>query len=226
MADNQTISDFWNNSTSANNSFEGRIEIPTLGLDEITVCCIINLLIEVFGNGLLILMIITEKFLMDPQKRTVINQLITHLNYVYLLNNLIAAPILTYIIIAGAYYKLGNVIIPVRFHKMSNKLFSGHELAVFMLYFSCFVYWQSLFTLVQITILNLLYINCWNRMMAIDENFLSSICIQMNYILSTFLFTVRFFTEQHIENRHYQATRRLFGLKGPLTELYPTIKFW
>ena len=108
---NQTLQDSWNNSTSANDSFEERIEIPTLGFDEIIVCCVINLLIEVFGNGFLILMIITEKYLMDPQKRTVINQLITHLNYVYLLNNLIAAPMLTYIIIAGAYYKLGNSII-------------------------------------------------------------------------------------------------------------------
>ena len=107
--DNQTISGVWNNFTSANDSFEERIEIPTLGLEEMVVCCFINFLIEVFGNGFLILMIITEKFLMDPQKRTVINQLITHLNYVYLLNNLVAAPMLTYIIIAGAHYKIGNV---------------------------------------------------------------------------------------------------------------------
>ena len=105
---NQTILESWNDLTSSNDSFEGRIEIPTLDLDEIIVSCVINLLIEFFGNGLLILMIITEKYLMDPQKRTVINQLITHLNYVYLLNNLVAAPMLTYIIIAGAYYKLGN----------------------------------------------------------------------------------------------------------------------
>ena len=105
---NQTLQASWNNSTSSNDSFEGRIEIPTLDLDEIIVSCVINLLIEVFGNGLLVLMIITEKYLMDPQKRTVINQLITHLNYVYLLNNLVAAPMLTYIIIAGAHHKIGN----------------------------------------------------------------------------------------------------------------------
>ena len=95
---NQTLQVSWNNSTSSNDSFEVQLEIPTLDPHEIIVCCVINLLIEVFGNGLLILMIITEKYLMDPQKRTVINQLITHLNYVYLLNNLVAAPMLTYII--------------------------------------------------------------------------------------------------------------------------------
>ena len=103
--ENQTSLDCWNTSTSANDSFEVKVEIPTLDLDEIIVCCVINFLIEVFGNGLLILMIITEKYLMDPQKRTVINQLITHLNYVYLLNNLVAAPILTYIITQN---KIGN----------------------------------------------------------------------------------------------------------------------
>ena len=106
---NQTSQVLWNNFTSSNDSSEVRVEIPTLDLDEIIICCVINFIIEVFGNGLLILMIITEKYLMDPQKRTVINQLITHLNYVYLLNNLVAAPMLTNIIIAGAHYKIGNV---------------------------------------------------------------------------------------------------------------------
>ena len=102
---NQTSQVLWNNFTSSNDSSEVRVEIPTLDLDEIIICCVINFIIEVFGNGLLILMIITEKYLMDPQKRTVINQLITHLNYVYLLNNLVAAPLLTYIIIHN---KIGN----------------------------------------------------------------------------------------------------------------------
>ena len=105
--ENQTSLDCWNTSTSANDSFEVKVEIPTLDLDEIIVCCVINFLIEVFGNGLLILMIITEKFLMDPQKRTVINQLITHLNYHYLLNNLVAAPLLTYII---THNKIGKIL--------------------------------------------------------------------------------------------------------------------
>ena len=95
---NQTRQDCWNTSTTVNDSLEVRVEIPTFDLDEIIVCCVINIIIEVFGNGLLVLMIITEKFLMDPQKRTVINQLITHLNYHYLLNNSVAAPLLTYII--------------------------------------------------------------------------------------------------------------------------------
>ena len=104
--ENQTSLDCWNTSTSANDSFEVKVEIPTLDLDEIIVCCVINFLIEVFGNGLLILMIITEKFLMDPQKRTVINQLITHLNYHYLLNNLVTAPLLTYII---THNKIGKI---------------------------------------------------------------------------------------------------------------------
>ena len=223
---NQTSQVLWNNFTSSNDSSEVRVEIPTLDLDEIIICCVINFIIEVFGNGLLILMIITEKYLMDPQKRTVINQLITHLNYVYLLNNLVAAPLLTYIIIHN---KIGNakiISITLDLNWTVVKLFSGHEVAVFMLYLTLYVYWQSLFTLVHITILNLLYINCWNRMMALDENFLSTICIQINYVLSALLFTVRFVTEQHNENRHYQAIRRLFGYKGPLTKLYPTIKFW
>ena len=58
-------------------------------MDEIIALIVINIVIEIFGNGLLVLMIINEKRLMDPQKRTAINQIATNMNCLYILNNLI-----------------------------------------------------------------------------------------------------------------------------------------
>ena len=68
-------------------------------MDEIIALIVINIVIEIFGNGLLVLMIINEKRLMDPQKRTAINQIATNMNCLYILNNLIGSPMLTVTII-------------------------------------------------------------------------------------------------------------------------------
>ena len=182
-----------------------RFEAGSVEMDEIIACIVINIFIEIFGNGLLVLMIINERHLMDPQKRTAINQIATNMNCLYILNNLIGSPLVTVTIIY-------------------NDI--GHVAALILLYFTTWVYLLSLFTLVQFTILNLLYINCWNKMMFVNENFLASVCIQSSNIIAGIMMSVKFLTEQHNVNIHYQRARNLFGLKGPLTELYPTIKLW
>ena len=142
---------------------------------------------------------------MDPQKRTAINQIATFMNYLYILNNVIGSPLLTSAIICDDI---------------------GHVLALILVYFTMWIFLLSLFTLVQFTVLNLLYINYWNKMMSINEDFLSSVCIQSMNIVAGLIMTVKFITEHHNVNKHYQSARNLFGLKGPLTDLYPTIKLW
>ena len=57
---------------------------------------LIILIIETIGNGLLALMIIYERYIEDPQKRTVNNQLISHLCGWLIINNIIGAPIVMY----------------------------------------------------------------------------------------------------------------------------------
>ena len=162
---------------------------------------------------------------MDPQKRTAINQIATHMNYQYILNNIIGAPLLTLTII---YNDIGSISLEILFidRLSSSNLIVGHELALLILYLTTWMVHLSLFTLMQFTILNLLYIKCWNRMLSINQDFLTMICIQINYVIVAFLVTVRFCTEQHNVNIHYQSTRNLFGLTGPLPDLYPKIRFW
>ena len=110
ICQNSTLSleelEYENDSLFKNDSSGLKFEAGTIETDEIIVCCAINFIIETFGNGLLILMIINEKYLMDPQKRTAINQIATHMNYQYILNNLIGAPLLTLTII---YNDIGSI---------------------------------------------------------------------------------------------------------------------
>ena len=207
---NQTLEPNLNSNCFNDTSIEDfigqiRFEAGSIEMDEIIVVCVINIIIEIFGNGLLVLMIINERRLMDPQKRTAINQIATYMNCLYILNNLIGSPLVTVTIIY-------------------NDI--GHVGALITLYFTMWVYLVSLFTLVEFTILNLLYINCWNKMMFVNEDFLASVCIQISNVIAGLIMSVKFLTQQHNVNKHYQSARNLFGLKGPLTELYPTIKLW
>ena len=73
----------------------------------IMICIVLAIDIEIIGNGLLVLVIVYEKFTMDPQKRTVINQLVTIACFFFLIQNIFGVPIMTYIIIvkdAGKIY--------------------------------------------------------------------------------------------------------------------------
>ena len=63
------------------------------------ICIVLAIVIEIIGNGLLVLVIVYEKFTMDPQKRTVINQLVTIACFFFLIQNIFGVPIMTYIII-------------------------------------------------------------------------------------------------------------------------------
>jgi len=63
------------------------------------ICIVLATVIEIIGNGLLALVIVYEKFTMDPQKRTVINQLVTIACFIFLIQNIFGVPIMTYIII-------------------------------------------------------------------------------------------------------------------------------
>ena len=72
----------------------------------IGICCFITLFVEIFGNGNLLIMMIYERFGMDPQKRTVNNQLIFNLCLSNLIQNLISCPLFTYRLLVSPLGKL------------------------------------------------------------------------------------------------------------------------
>ena len=112
---------------------------------------------------------------------------------------------------------------------ISNQLkccFVGHEMAVFLIFFMNYILLMSNFVLIEITLLHLLYINKWHSMLMIDEDFLTAVCIQVANVFTALILSVNFLTQKYLINVHYQASRNLLGLTGPLQDLYPTIKFW
>ena len=67
-----------------------QFETNTKVLYEAVICVGIALATEIIGNGLLTLIIVYEKFTMDPQKRTAINQLVSFACYIFLIHNIIS----------------------------------------------------------------------------------------------------------------------------------------
>ena len=65
-------------------SFNMKFESGFVDSEEIFICCLINILIEIFGNGLLVLMIINETMIVKPRERTVNNRLITYMCWHYI----------------------------------------------------------------------------------------------------------------------------------------------
>ena len=81
----------------------------TIEYKEAIICVAIAIIISILGNGLLSLIIIYEKYTMDPQKRTVINQLVSHACQLLLIHNFVGIPLMTYVIIvddAGKSYPI------------------------------------------------------------------------------------------------------------------------
>ena len=109
------------------------------------------------------------------------------------------------------------------FSKLSNV---GHFLTLVNLYLVKIVVSINGFILIEITIFRCLYITYWSRLMSIDEDFLTLICMEINCTIAMMQFVMNFKCEEYLVNYYYQASRNLFGLTGPLKDLYPTYQFW
>ena len=83
-------------------------ETNEIEVDEAIICVVFATIIQLIGNGFLSLIIVYEKCTMDAQKRTIINQLVSHACLWLIFYNLVGISITTYIIIvndAGKFQK-------------------------------------------------------------------------------------------------------------------------
>ena len=75
----------------------------------ISTCIIIICIVEIIGNGNLIIMMVYERYAMDPQKRTVNNQLISYLCFVGIIQNLVCCPIISHRMLISPLGKSFNI---------------------------------------------------------------------------------------------------------------------
>ena len=84
---------------------EENIQEQIVSPDVITLYAFLLLLVESLGNFLLFCIVWYEKYGMDPQKRTVTNQLLSRMIFVQILYNIFILPFLTAIEIIGPFSK-------------------------------------------------------------------------------------------------------------------------
>ena len=124
------------------------------------------LFIEIVGNGCLFATFVYERFGMDPQKRTVINQLLSQCCWTIMVFNITSLPIV-----------------------ISRRLF-GPLASAFAIWFiinaRLYVCMISLL-LSELMILKCMYICKWSVMAMKDDNLISSVILRTNILLSSLI---------------------------------------
>ena len=124
------------------------------------------LCLEIIGNGCLFATFAYERFGMDPQKRTVINQLLSQCCWTIMIFNITSFPVIIFRRLLGP---------------LNSKI-----AAWFFLNGRIFISMISLL-LSELMILKSLYICKWSIMAMKDDNLISKIILRINILLSSLL---------------------------------------
>ena len=124
------------------------------------------LFLEIIGNGCLFATFAYERFGMDPQKRTVINQLLSQCCWTIMIFNITSFPVIIFRRLLGP---------------LNSKI-----AAWFFLNGRIFISMISLL-LSELMILKSLYIYKWSMMAMKDDNLISKIILRINILLSSLI---------------------------------------
>ena len=211
----------------------------------IGICCFFTFIVEIFGNGNLLIMMIYERFAMDPQKRTVNNQLIFNLCFSNIIQNLISCPLLTYRMLVSPLGNLSLESFPNFFilHTwfwdcICNLIFIDHTCAVMATYTIVVNMVYSAFTLAEMTLLKCLYISKWSKMAMIEDDFLARMLAEFNLFFSIMSTLIRIYLDEPMNNIHYIKLRGFYSevknlnsfqqsnLPDNYHSLFSTINIW
>ena len=200
----------------------------------IGICCFFTFIVEIFGNGNLLIMMIYERFAMDPQKRTVNNQLIFNLCLSNIIQNLISCPLLTYRMLVSPLSKLSLKSFSHFFIGHNSKsvnvnlIFIDHTGAVMATYTIVVNMVYSALTLAEMTILKCLYISKWSKMAMIEDDFLARIFAEFNFFISITMTLIRIYLDEPMNNLHYIRLRgfQQSNLPEKYQTSFSTINTW
>jgi hypothetical protein len=147
------------------------------------ICAVITVAVEIIGNGLLASVIMYEKFGMDPQKRTTINQLVSKVCWMLIMTNLAIFPFMVVRTLFGPQSELlGSWIL--------------HGMLISILY--------NILTLTEMMILKCLYLFYWPRMAMLDDTLLSQFMARWNLMITSLCTFTRLHIGEYHTNTHFQ----------------------
>jgi hypothetical protein len=146
-------------------------------------CVAITAAVEVIGNGLLAVIIMYEKFGMDPQKRTTINQLMSKVCWMLIIRNLTIVP-----------FWVSRTLIGPQSELVAMWMLSG--MIVSMVY--------NVLTLTEMMILKCLYLLYWPRMAMLDDTFVAQFLGHFNLMIASICTISRLHLGEYYSNIHFQ----------------------
>jgi hypothetical protein len=146
-------------------------------------CVSITAAVEIIGNGLLVVIIMYERFGMDPQKRTTINQLLSKVCWMLITTNLTVFPFVVMRTLFGPQSEL---------------------VGQWMIYGGMFSILYNLLTLTEMMLLKCLYVYYWPRMAMLDDTLVAQFIGQWNLMISSLCIFTRLYICEYHTNTHYQ----------------------
>jgi hypothetical protein len=146
-------------------------------------CVAITAAVEIIGNGLLVVIIMYEKFGMDPQKRTTINQLLSKVCWMLITTNLTIFPFIVFRTLFGPQSEL---------------------VANCILYGTTFSMMYNFLTLTEMMLLKCLYVFFWPRMAMLDDTLVAQFIGLWNLMISSLSIFTRLYVGEYHHNVHYQ----------------------
>jgi hypothetical protein len=179
-------------------------------LGYVIVCLAITAAIEVIGNGLLVIIIMYEKFGMDPQKRTTINQLLSKVCWMLIMTNGTIFPFMAIRSLFGPQSEL-----------VGSWILHGMTFSIMF----------NLFTLTVMMMLKCLYMFFWPRMAMLDDTFVAQFIGRFNVMISSICTFTRMYLGDENTNTHFQFATgsKFFKEESDLTKkahfMYALLKF-
>jgi hypothetical protein len=146
-------------------------------------CVSFTAAVEIIGNGLLVVIIMYEKFGMDPQKRTTINQLLSKVCWMLIMTNLMVFP---------------AVVMRTLFGPQSELV------GQWMIYGGIFIIMYTFLTLTEMMLLKCLYMFYWPRMAMFDDTLVAQFIGRWNLMISSLSIFTRLYIVEYHTNTHYQ----------------------
>jgi hypothetical protein len=148
------------------------------------VCCVaMTTAVEVIGNGLLSTIIMYEKFGMDPQKRTAINQLLSKVCCMLILSNLTIFPFTVIRTLFGPQSEL-----------VVAWMFSGMN----------FCWLHNCLTLTAMMVLKCLYLFFWPRMAMLNDTLVAQSICQFNIMISCICTITRMYLGEYHTTPYFE----------------------
>jgi hypothetical protein len=165
----------------------------------VAICVTITVAVELIGNGLLAIVIMYEKFGMDSQKRTTINQLVSKVCWISMMTNLTVFPFVVIQTLFGPQSQL-----------VGYWLITGTTLHIL----------ANMFTLTEMMMLKCLYLFVWPRMVKLDDTFAAKFLVQWNVMISSLCTFSRLYLSDYHTNPHFQFVtgRKFFKDESDLTK--------